>query len=257
MFFFKNFSENPFITKIIRYKKSFTSGKIQFSSSDIEIEKTLEKVLTQASTLGLLNVVKQELVYLNFEESPELKFSISIDEGNFKISRGWDSKQYPKVFLTLNRQKLNRFLTCLWPNQFTINAQYELFNYLSRSLVESFYNSDFVVNFKPVILLRLHKLVHLKLESPAQEKAHGFLKPTYLTVINTMGQFFIFEGLHGIAPIVLAMNLEQALELLILVRYQLPFAKSKIESAQLIRKFLDIRAKTYKKNSDFYNLKSS
>lgn len=243
--------DSPYVTEVKYFSPKLASGKTDFDEQDLAVEKLLHEIKDKLVGKDFMDTVRDEIILLSINDIPDLKFTIYINGSDIKIERQWDVTRSSTVRLPLfiyNLQFLNQWIEKGYLNK---EEMHRMVHTVALPAVDSFYHSEMVNKLDDPSILKLHKLIHLELKNPMKYEYEGVLLDTKITVMNVMGQFIVLPGHIGVAPVIYSVDVDQALEYYILLRYKLPFAKSFGEKKQLFDEYMDLRARTVKENPEY------
>ena len=245
--------ESDFVNKVNYYRTPPAPGKprSKFTPEDSRMHALLQEIIDKCARTEYVTHIT-ETIHLTFKDIPDLAFTIVVGAGQeITLTPQIDPTQKATLSLELFRYNLERFREWLDQDTFTEEQLHMIVHTLAFPAVQSFYRSDLVNKLKHIRFLKLHKLLHLQLANPAGYEYEGVSLEGKVTVLNSLGQFFVFEGHHGVAPVIYTFTARQAISFYDLLKYELPRAKSLSEKKKLFDEYMQMREEMSQPNPRF------
>jgi hypothetical protein len=244
--------DSDYVTRVNYYKPHYTSGKPEanFGPEDKEILEILKSIESKVKKTEYLKKVN-ETMFMDILGFNDLKFTITTDGSNTDIKVGWDKEVHPTISVSLTKQNLVNFVKILDDGDINEEELQRILHIMLIPSLKAFYHSEMINTLQDVSMLKLDKLAHIQITNSKNYTIQDTLIDSKATVMSILGQFIILPGHIGVAPVVVTVSPEEALEYYDLLRYQFPSAKNIIDKKKLFDKYMNLRERTVKSNPKY------
>lgn len=218
-----------------RYLKSFKrtditipedkSRIINVPESKIEyLEKLLNNAAKNAQQMDFFKDIKNERVFLSVTDLANLAFTIEIDNGQYKVSRGHDLSDKPTMIIPLDIQNIESLDAIFADKKLTYAEQYGIYYLISIPALQSLYNSDALYTAGDKSILKFDNFVQFEIIPQNQISYKGNPVVIQATAVNVDGQWLVFRGFIGDPDWKLSLSLNQATKMYTLGVYDVKTA---------------------------------
>jgi len=182
----------------------------EFSADDEAVEAGILKVGEMAREFDWFNQIEAEHIFVTVVDASDLHFTVDLDKGTAKLSRGWDVSTPPTMILPVTRSNIAAMAQVLEDHLVSYEEMYRVFYVLAIPAAQRIYSIPFLRQPGDKSWIGMDDFVHVVIP-PTQPVTYADIPiQIELTIVNVDGQWLVMQGLHGDPDARFELTLEDA-----------------------------------------------
>lgn len=218
----------------------------QFSAEDEAIEASILRLGEVARQFSWFDKIEDEHVFVSVIDANDLRFTVDLDRGNAKLTRGWDLSRPPTLVMRVDRRNIENMAEVMSDGQISYEEMYRIFYVLAAPAARRMYSVPFLRQPGDKSWIGMDDFVHVVIPPTEPVMYHDTPIRIELTVVNVDGQWLVMPGLQGDPDARFELTLEEAARWYKFACYDLPKVTSTQELLGLARQVADVTQKSIK-----------
>jgi hypothetical protein len=169
----------------------------EWLAQDDELWDSLQRSRERAAALAWIREIEQEHVFLVVADAANLRLTISIDQGEITLKKGWDLSRPPTLVVPVMRQNLLNLEAGLAGGELSYDERYRGTWLLSLPAARRMYSIPLLREPGDKSWIGMDDFVHIVIPPEQPVMYEGRELRIELTVVNVDGQWLVFPGLQG------------------------------------------------------------
>lgn len=224
------------------------SAAVNVSEQKIaEIETALNNSGLSAQKFPWFNSIKNEHVFVYITDLGNLRFTLDINNGQSKVTRGFDQSIKPTLTVPVEAVDVLGLESFLSDGQLTYDEQYRIYYILMVPALQALYDNDALYIPGDKTFAKFDNFVQIEITSENQVLYRNYPIIAEATAVNVDGQWLVFKGLQGDPDWKISMSLGGATDLYQMGVYGVREAIKSNDPAKmsdLSKRFLDFMNKS-------------
>jgi hypothetical protein len=218
-------NNSRYVNRFVLNKTDFEQGRTKLLTKEEEelyanLISCKENILKMIPKYPVINEL-QEIIFLLVKDLNDLKFTISLNNGQINVDIGWHVYKKHTLIIPLYKKNIEHLKKMTSDGQFDMDEIYRFVRVLFIPFLKGLYQADYSNLPKDKSYMQLDNFIHVEVVPDHDIKVEGFPGPAQATVVNVDGQWLIFEGFQGDPDIKYSMNIAQALEFAYLIKVKI------------------------------------
>jgi hypothetical protein len=213
----------------------------------VEIETALNNAGSSSQKFSWFSGIKDENIFVYVTDLGNLRFTLNINGGQFKVTRGFNESIKPTLTVPVEAVDLLGLESILSDGELTYNEQYMAYYLLMVPALQALYNNDALYLPGDKTFAKFDNFVQIEITSPNQAFYRNYPIRAEATAVNVDGQWLVFKGLQGDPDWKISMSLDGATNLYQMGVYGVREAMKSndpVKMSDLSQRFLDFMNKS-------------
>lgn len=200
-----------YVREMIYPEVPIDPGPPRESSVDDEaIEASILRLGEVARRFDWFSHIEDEHVFVRVVDADDLRFTIDLDRGEARLTRGWDMSRPATLILPVDRRNITSMAAVMEDGHISYEELYRIVYVLAVPAARRMYSIPFLREPNDKSWIGMDDFVHVVIPPTEPVLYHDRPVRIELTIVNVDGQWLVMEGLHGDPDARFELTLEEA-----------------------------------------------